>query len=64
MIEVPYLAAFNLTRAFLPEMIARRGGAIACITSPASYVVWPNASAYIAARRMRCSASPRLLRAD
>ena len=24
MIEVPYLAAFNLTRTFLPEMIARR----------------------------------------
>jgi short-subunit dehydrogenase len=50
MIEVPYLAAFNLTRAFLPGMIARKSGAIACITSPASYLVWPNASAYIAAR--------------
>ena len=33
-----------------PSMIARRSGAIACITSPASYLVWPNASAYIAAR--------------
>ncbi|MBC8013142.1 MAG: SDR family NAD(P)-dependent oxidoreductase [Methyloceanibacter sp.] len=50
MIEVPYLAAFNLTRAFLPEMLARRSGAVACITSPASYLAWPNASAYIAAR--------------
>jgi short-subunit dehydrogenase len=50
MIEVPYLAAFNLTRAFLPEMIARGSGAIACVTSPASYVVWPNAAAYTAAR--------------
>jgi short-subunit dehydrogenase len=50
MIEVPYLAAFNLTRDFLPEMIARGSGAIACITSPASYVVWPNAAAYVAAR--------------
>ncbi|MEX1061200.1 MAG: SDR family NAD(P)-dependent oxidoreductase [Methyloceanibacter sp.] len=50
MIEVPYLAAFDLTRAFLPEMLARRSGAIACITSPASYLAWPNASAYIAAR--------------
>jgi short-subunit dehydrogenase len=49
-IEVPYLAALNLTRAFLPEMIARRSGAVACVTSPASYLVWPNASAYIAAR--------------
>ena len=50
MIEVPYLAAFNLTRAFLPKMIARRSGAIACITSPASFVIWPNAVAYTAAR--------------
>ena len=50
MIEVPYLAAFNLTRAFLPGMIARRSGAVACITSPASYLVWPKATAYIAAR--------------
>ncbi len=37
MIAVPYLAAFNLTRAFLPTMLARRSGAIACITSPASF---------------------------
>ncbi len=50
MIEVPYLAAFNLTRAFLPKMLARRSGAIACITSPASFIVWPNAAAYTAAR--------------
>jgi short-subunit dehydrogenase len=51
MIAVPYLAAFNLTRAFLPEMIARRSGALAYITSPAAYLAWPKASAYIAARR-------------
>jgi short-subunit dehydrogenase len=51
MIEVPYLAGFNLTRAFLPAMLARRNGAIAFITSPASYLAWPKASAYIAARR-------------
>lgn len=51
MIEVPYLAAFNLTRAFLPAMLARRSGAIGFITSPASYLAWPRASAYIAARR-------------
>jgi short-subunit dehydrogenase len=50
MIEVPYLAAFNLTRAFLPQMLARRSGTIACITSPASYLTWPNACAYTAAR--------------
>lgn len=51
MIGVPYLAAFNLTRAFAPAMIERGSGGIAFVTSPASYLAWPNASAYIAARR-------------
>ncbi len=50
MIEVPYLAAFNLTRAFLQKMLARGTGAIACVTSPGSFLAWPNAAAYIAAR--------------
>jgi short-subunit dehydrogenase len=51
MIEVPYLAAFNLTRSFLPEMLERGGGTLAYITSPGSFIAWPDASAYIAARR-------------
>jgi len=51
MIDVPYLAAFNVTRAFAPAMIARKSGGIVFVTSPASYLAWPNASAYIAARR-------------
>jgi uncharacterized protein len=51
MIEVPYLAAFGITRAFLPEMIARKSGGVVFITSPASYLAWPNASAYTASRR-------------
>src|SRR5262249_9451934 len=50
MMAVPYFAAFNVTRAFLPKMITRRSGAIACVTSPASYLVWPKAGAYTAAR--------------
>ena len=50
MIEVPYLAAFYMTRALLPAMIARGSGSIACVTSPASYLAWPDACAYIAAR--------------
>ena len=32
-------------------MIERGSGGIAFVTSPASYLAWPNASAYIAARR-------------
>jgi len=51
MIALPYLAAFNLTRAFLPEMLKRRSGKIAFVTSPAAFLAWPNASGYIAARR-------------
>ncbi len=50
MMAVPYLAAFAVTHAFLPAMLERGSGKIACVTSPASYLVWPNASAYIAAR--------------
>jgi short-subunit dehydrogenase len=51
MIDVPYLAGFGITRAFAPAMIARKSGGIVFISSPASYLAWPNASAYIAARR-------------
>ena len=51
MMAVPYTAAFNLTRALTPGMIERGAGAIGFVTSPGSYIAWPNASAYIAARR-------------
>ena len=50
MIELPYLAAFYVTRLFLPEMIRRGSGNVTCVTSPASYLVWPNACGYIASR--------------
>jgi short-subunit dehydrogenase len=51
MMKVPYFAAFITTRAFLPEMVARGSGVVGFITSPASYLAWPNASAYTAVRR-------------
>ena len=50
MMAVPYLAAFTLTRSFAPAMIERGSGGIAFVSSPASYLTWANASAYIAAR--------------
>jgi short-subunit dehydrogenase len=50
MMAVPYFAAFYVTRAFLPDMLRRGSGHIVNITSPASRIVWPGATAYTAAR--------------
>jgi short-subunit dehydrogenase len=50
MMELPCLAAFHVTRALLPAMVARRSGHIVNVTSPASFIAWPNAAGYIAAR--------------
>lgn len=50
MMAAPYLAAFIVTRAFLPAMIARRSGAMVFVNSAASRLVWPGAAAYIAGR--------------
>jgi short-subunit dehydrogenase len=50
MMEVPYFAAFNLTRAFLPEMLKRDSGHIVNVSSVSSRFVWPGATAYHAAR--------------
>ena len=50
MMAVPYFAAFNLTHAFLPAMLARNSGQIVNVSSVGSRFVWPGATAYIAAR--------------
>ena len=50
MMAAPYFAAFNLTRAFIPEMLARGSGCIVSVNSPAAYVPWPGATGYAAAR--------------
>jgi short-subunit dehydrogenase len=50
MTAVPYFAAFNVTKAFLPAMMARGSGRIVNITSPAAFVPWPGATAYVTAR--------------
>lgn len=50
MMELPYFAAFNVTRAFLPAMRARGSGHIVNVSSVGSRFVWPGATAYLAAR--------------
>lgn len=50
MVTVPYLAAFALTRAFIPAMLDRQCGIIVNITSPAGYTPFPGTVAYSTAR--------------
>ena len=50
MMAAPYFAAFFVTRAFLPGMLQRNNGYIINMTSAASRLAWPGATAYIAAR--------------
>ena len=50
MMALPYFAAFNLTRAFIPEMLRANRGHIVNVNSPACRFTWPGACAYTAAR--------------
>lgn len=50
MTDVPYHAAFYVTRAFIDEMLARRFGWIVNITTPVAYVPWAGAIGYAGAR--------------
>jgi len=54
MMAVPYLAAFYVTRVFLPAMLKRGSGRCVFVTSAASRLVWPGAAGYTAARRALC----------
>jgi len=51
MLYVPALSAMLMTRAFVSDMIARGHGQIINVSSPASFLAWPNACGYIASRR-------------
>lgn len=50
MIAAPYLAAFYVTRAFLPAMLARKSGSVVFMNSAASRLVWSGAAAYMSTR--------------
>ncbi len=50
MMQAPYLAAFNMSHAFMRDMLARRSGVIIHVNSPASIFPWPSCVGYAAAR--------------
>jgi short-subunit dehydrogenase len=50
MMALPYFAAFNVTRAFIPGMLKANRGHIVIVNSPASRFTWPGACGYTAAR--------------
>ncbi|MFW6010194.1 MAG: SDR family NAD(P)-dependent oxidoreductase, partial [Actinomycetota bacterium] len=50
MLDAPYRAAYHLVHAFLPGMLAQRGGVLVHVGSPAALVPWPSATAYTVSR--------------
>ncbi len=50
MMDAPYFAAFNITRAFLPQMLARKSGVVIHVNSPACIAPWPASVGYSATR--------------
>ena len=50
MMRAPYFAAFNLTHAFMDDMLARNRGIIIHVNSPVSIVTWPSCIGYAATR--------------
>ena len=50
MIRLPYMAAWHLTRAFLPEMLERGSGHFVHVNSPACITPFRGANAYSASR--------------
>src|SRR4029077_15619498 len=42
MAQAPFLAAFNMTHAFMRDMLARRSGIVIHVNSPASIFPWPS----------------------
>ncbi len=50
MLGAPFLAAWNVTRAFLPQLLVRGSGVIIHVGSPASVAPWPGATGYTTSR--------------
>lgn len=47
---VPYHAAFDLTKAFVPGMVERGSGNICVVNGPGAFYPWPSSVAYASAR--------------
>ena len=50
MLGAPFLAAWNVTRAFMPALLARGRGVVVHVGSPASLAPWPGATGYTTSR--------------
>lgn len=50
MMDAPYFAAFNVSHAVLPGMLARGSGTLIHVNSPACFAAWPSSVGYAAAR--------------
>jgi uncharacterized protein len=50
MLGAPFLAAWNVTHAFMPALLARGRGVIVHVGSPASLAPWPGATGYTTSR--------------
>jgi len=50
LMDTPYFTALYLTWVFLPAMLQQNRGLILSVCSPASRLVWPGATGYVAAR--------------
>jgi len=50
MAKAPYFAAFNVTHAFMNDMLTRGSGVVIHINSPAAIFPWPSSVGYAAAR--------------
>jgi NADP-dependent 3-hydroxy acid dehydrogenase YdfG len=50
MLAAPYLAAYNTSHAFMPDMLDAASGTLIHVGSPASRLPWPGATSYTAVR--------------
>jgi short-subunit dehydrogenase len=50
MLAAPYLAAYNTSHAFMPDMLDAGSGTLIHVGSPASRLPWPGATSYTAVR--------------